>query len=811
MATLSRREFIAILSAAGAAAASSGWLVSRLFAMVEEGTIPPPRGPGVEQWIPSLCRLCPASCGIRVRLVDGLPVGLEGNSTNPVSRGGLCPAGLAGLQELVHPDRVRTPLRREGPRGSGRWAALSWEDALEEVGASLRRLRGEGRPEAFAVLERGDSPLTRFWIERTLQTYGSPNLLVDETGEPWRVALAYAADAARDPAPDLAHSDFILSFGHELFETDGHPVWQSQVWGALRAPTEAPAVTMAYVGPRLSPSAIRADMRVAVRPGTEATLALGLVYVLILEDLVNRSFLEHWTSGYGRPEGESTSETEGFEDFVRRHYYPERVSRITGATTREIFRLGRAFGSARRQVALVGPTALSGARGLATAMAVLALNAAVGSIGRSGGYVAPGSAPFDLPAALKLDDVARRGLSMPRVDGAGRATLPLVRQSAANLVRNLAARKPYPIEVLLIHGVNPVHEWPEAKAVEVALASVRLVVAVGPVPDETARAADLVLPEASFLETWQLIPAGEAIPFDYAGLQQPAVKPLYQSRSFEDMWFDLARNLGAPVSASVPEGTYERWIPVAAAGLYRSGRGTIASDLFRERIADFMERRGWQAPGPESASAFWNELKRSGSWVDGRQSEPSPETILGPNAPRLHFFPSRLHRDLETLTGSPLPRAALYTGISERENGEEPSSPSGRDRPFQLLLFDTNTLWSGRTAGTPLMLEMAGFREDIAWDTWLLIHPEAARINRIEEGGRVRIETTAGRVVVRARLSVTVPRDAVAMPRGLGHRHFGQFATGVGANPMELIPARAHPWTGAFVLETRCRLAPAGA
>ncbi|MEK7329425.1 MAG: molybdopterin-dependent oxidoreductase, partial [Candidatus Eisenbacteria bacterium] len=372
-----------------------------------------------------------------------------------------------------------------------------------------------------------DSPLTRYWLERVLRAYGSPNLLVDATAEPWRSAWAYVAGAARQPAPDLADSDFVLSFGHELLETDGHPVWQTKTWGRLRAPTAARQATAGYVGSRLSPTAIHADLRVAVHPGTENVLALGLVSILILEDLVDRSFLERWTSGFhDRAEGSG----EDFEAYVRNRFGPEEVSRITGAQVSEIFRLGRAFGTSRRPVALVGPGALPGPAGLATAMSVIALNLAVGSVGRSGGYVAAGDAPLDLQPPPPPDDVARRGLASARVDGAGWATLPVVQQSPAGLAANLAARRPYPLDVLLVHGVNPVHEWPGEKAVEEALGAVGLVAVMGTVADETARVADLILPETSFLEAWQILPPAGGIPLDYAGLQQPVLEPLYQSR-----------------------------------------------------------------------------------------------------------------------------------------------------------------------------------------------------------------------------------------------------------------------------------------
>jgi len=305
--------------------------------------------------VPTLCRLCPAACGIRVRLVDGLPVGVEGNRSHPVSAGGLCPAGLAALQELVHPDRLRTPLRRDGPRGSGRWTAISWDEALDQVADALKRLRAERRPQALAVLERGDSPLTGFWVRRVLRAFGSPNLSVVGHPEAWRSAWTYVAGAPRPPAPDLAGSDFILSLGHELFETEGHPVWQSKVWGRLRDPVATRAVTLAYAGPRISPSAARADLRLAIRPGSEGILALGLVGILAIEGLLDRSFIERWTRGYDDRADGVFGARGGFESFVRTRFHPEEVSRQTGVPASQLFRLGRAFGTARRPVAPRAP------------------------------------------------------------------------------------------------------------------------------------------------------------------------------------------------------------------------------------------------------------------------------------------------------------------------------------------------------------------------------------------------------------------------------------------------------------------------
>jgi anaerobic selenocysteine-containing dehydrogenase len=806
MTSISRRKFFATLAGAGAAAAGGGWLAERLWALVQEGAVRAPRGAGVETWVPSLCRLCPAGCGVRVRLVDGLPVGLRGNRTHPVTRGGLCPAALSGLQELVHPDRLRTPMRRVGPRGSGQWSAVSWEDALEQIAAALRGLRAQGRPEDFAVVARPDSRLTLFWLERVLGAYGSPNLILDETPAVWRAAWSAVAGSARLPAVDLANADFILSFGHELFETDGHPVWQARVWGQLRAPTAARPAQLAWVGTRISPSAARADLRLAIPPGQEAVLALGLAHILLLEDLVDREFLERWTSGWVATAGAAASAGPGFEELVRERFTPEEVSRRTGVPVSELFRLGRAFGNAQRPVALAGPAVLRGEDGLTVALAVLALNLVAGAVGRPGGYVAAGEAPLALPPAPVADAVAARGLAAARADGAGTRTLNAVGNSPARWIASLGETPTRPPGVLLVHGVDPLHEWPGRDAVAAALARAELLVAMVRVPGDTAGQADLLLPETSPLEAWGLLSSSPGLPFDYAGLQQPAVEPLFESRSFEDAWFDLARRVGGPAAAAVPPGSFSDWLPEATAGLFAAGRGTLAGSDFDERVAEFMEARGWKSAWPTNPAGFWEALRSAGAWVDFPRSERSPAELLGPGVERFAFWPAGLLEDLARLTGAPLAPPALYAGIG-------PSAPADAAEatafPLRLLLFDTNTLWAGRTVRTPLLLEMTGHREDIAWDSWVEIHADTAARLGIGEGDRVRLESADGSLLTRAHVGQKVPPDVVAMPRGLGCRDNGRFARGLGANPLTLLSARPEPLTGAMATSARVRVVAA--
>jgi anaerobic selenocysteine-containing dehydrogenase len=133
-----RREFVAGLGGFGVGVGFGGvshWLP---LAPPETG---PDWAPGREQLVPSTCLLCPSHCGIRGRVVDGQLVRIEGNPLHPVSQGGLCPKGYAGIQLLYHPARLRGPMERTGPPGSGQFRPISWEDALDRVTRALGDLR----------------------------------------------------------------------------------------------------------------------------------------------------------------------------------------------------------------------------------------------------------------------------------------------------------------------------------------------------------------------------------------------------------------------------------------------------------------------------------------------------------------------------------------------------------------------------------------------------------------------------------------------------------------------------------------------
>src|SRR5690242_9231995 len=140
---MKRRTFLQLSGMTAASAALSGCQSAneKLIPYL----IPPDEGvtPGTANYYASSCRFCPAGCGILVRVSEGRAKKIEGNPAHPVNRGKLCAMGQAVLQELYHPDRVPQPLKRSGPRGSGQFTRISWEEALDLLTGQLKVLQRE--------------------------------------------------------------------------------------------------------------------------------------------------------------------------------------------------------------------------------------------------------------------------------------------------------------------------------------------------------------------------------------------------------------------------------------------------------------------------------------------------------------------------------------------------------------------------------------------------------------------------------------------------------------------------------------------
>lgn len=720
--------------------------------------------PGAEQWTAGVCRQCGAGCGILVRTmagerettVNGERVRLsvrqakkiEGNPDHPVNRGRLCARGQAALQVLYNPDRVKTPLKRVGPRGSGHFQPASWDEALELVAARLKELREQDEPHTLLFLTGALQGQTATVIERFLRAFGSPNLIrhdvfaPDPVREANRLTMGYDAYAALD----LERTNYVLSFGAGFLETYLSPVRYSRGFGHMRQGRPGHRGKVVQIEPRFSLTAANADEWVPAKPGTEGALALAMAHVIVQEGLYDKEFVSRSSEGF-----------EDFRRFVEENYPPDRVASLADVDAARIRRIAREFATHRPALALAGDAATAHTNGLFTAVAVTGLNALVGAVSTSGGIFFHAPPPLRPLPSVTLDDVARQGLARAPLGGAPRSTLTLIEQ--------LLLSQPYLPRVAFIYETNPVFTLPEAAKTKEALDRIPFIVSFSPFLDETAVLADVILPDHAPLESWT-----DAIPISGTGravfgIGQPIVQPLYDTRSTPDVLIQLAKALGGSVAASFPWESYSDVLKTVAQGLFAARRGSIVAEDF---------------------DAFWDQLVTKGGWWD--DAVPSPTAFQTPSG-KFEFVIGR--------KGS---------GIPEMETEPEFAGDES-DYPFYLIVYPSVAFGDGRGANQPWLQEMPDPMTTACWGTWVEINPKTAERLGVKENDLVWIESPHGKIQAPVLLYPGARPDTLHIPVGQGHEAYGRYAQHRGVNPMKILAPLREPRTGSLAwAATRVRI-----
>jgi len=540
-----RRSFLALSigGAAGTTLSPLPWKLTDDMSIWSQGWpwVPVPAD-GRVHYEKSTCTLCPGGCGIKVRMIDDRPVKIEGQPDHPVNQGGICLLGAAGLQFLYGPSRIRTPLMRVGKRGRGKWTPISWDAALTEVAQKLGALRDDGRPEGLACISGNDRGTVPSLLKRFTTAFGSPNFIGPSSAQHAMEKAVQTMTGVNGPVGfDVEHADFIISFGSGLLDGWGSPVRMFQLMSG-RKERNAQVVQIDF---RMSNTAAKADHWVAVNPGTEGVLALGLAHVIIAKSLYNQVFIDQFAAGF-----------DTFKKVVMADYTPEKVAEITGTLPEVVTALAEKFSQAEQPLALCGRGRGMMPGGLSESMAVLALNALMGNINSDGGLrLLPDPAYVFWPDA-EMDKIAQTGNETPRVDGAG-ADLVDSGSLPNRFFHRLGTDSVSVPDILFVAEANPLYTLHDTDAVKMALDRIPFIVSFSPYWDETAQNADLILPNHTFLERFEDVPSPAGFTHPFIGLNRPVVAPRYNTRHLGDTIINLARRLTGTVAGSFKWDNYE--------------------------------------------------------------------------------------------------------------------------------------------------------------------------------------------------------------------------------------------------------------
>ena len=571
---LTRRNFLAWagLGAVGAVACEGFGIRDGELEIQSSVRLPEDLVRGNDNWYASLCRTCPSCEGIVVRVMEGRAKMIQGNPYFPTNEGKIHARCEGGLQALYHPDRIPTPMRRSGPRGSGEFLPVNW--LPEGMDRLKNALRANGRSSVMVTAPlRGHMAVL---ADKFATAIGGERLGFEAIdNNTYRAAIKNVFDQDSLPDLDLENSQFILSFGADFLSTWVSPTRFGRGYGEFRQGENRDRGMFYQIDSRFSMTAANADKWLPVRPGWEGYIALSLAQVIVSEGL--------------QADGVDVDALLGGSPEILNPFRPEVVADLAGLTSEmtggnhpaEFLKdLARKFAASQPSIAIGGGSAGAQSNGLFNLEAIYALNHLVGSAGKTGGLKFNPASPWaDVPNAStagSLDDWMR--------------VTEQIRSGQTKL--------------LLLHGADPVHGLPDSLRLKEAIAEADdlFVVSFSPFLDDTSALADLILPDRVSLEDWGDDISEPGPGYQVVGLQQPVVNPLFDldPLSFPDVLLAVAQELGK--ESALPWANYKAMLREGSDALFELNRGSIEAG---------------------SADEFWNNMLRRGGWWDEGRSGPS--------------------------------------------------------------------------------------------------------------------------------------------------------------------------------------------
>ncbi|MCL1799348.1 MAG: molybdopterin-dependent oxidoreductase [Eggerthellaceae bacterium] len=497
------------------------------------------------------CHFCGYLCAFEAVVEEGRVVDLRCDPTRyPYDENTLrgCRRWRMNLAVLDDPKRVNHPLRRVGERGAGEWERITWDEALDEIAARLRTLVDEHGPQTLASAIGG--PHASYWpLHRFMNLLGSPNNMgigqICWNPRIWMdvAAFGWTVEADIDPA----HTEALFIWGTNPAESDNSAFWRS----LLRVARSD--ISLVVIDPRRTQVAAKADLWLPVRPGTDATLALGLIQVIIAEGLIDHDFVTRWCFGFE----ELAAQAQG--------YTPAYVAETCGLDPDDVVRAARIFGQAAA-AALVSGRGIDqcGAQVAPTHRAITCLRAITGNVDKPGSCVLAERSDFTpevelemsawLPEAQKAFCLNTPYTPLQCYDGYARMnalterfgrSLPMRYLASAHpdlVLRAMLEGDPYPVRALFVEATNPLLTYADTHRVFRALASLDLLVVLEYYLTPTASMADYVLPAAGAIERPVFQVHGGVANIGYGG--PAAVEPLYERRTDYDFFRELGLRFG---------------------------------------------------------------------------------------------------------------------------------------------------------------------------------------------------------------------------------------------------------------------------
>jgi thiosulfate reductase/polysulfide reductase chain A len=477
----------------------------------------------------SICGMCVARCPIEVTVENGRVAWLRGNPHDKALGESMCARGAAAIPFEYDDERPQTPLIRTGARGAGGWRRASWDEALDYIADKLRETAAEFGARGIALSDRGGpfTDLTRGFV----QALGSPNYFDHDSScaRNTNNAIRSLTGLGRGAIGfDIKNAKHLVLWGRNMAESIKVKE-AKEFMGALDR-----GMRCTYIDPRVSTTACKATRYWQIRPNSDYALNLAIIHEVLKQEIYDKDFVARHVSGM---------------DYLReavKDATPEWQEPHTGISAAELRAFVREIAEDAPQVIFhTGWMTARHKQSFYVSRTALILNALMGSIDVKGGIV----------IAKTPEDVGRKGLKKlidrspkvtePRADGAG-TTHPQwdpVAGIAHQMYRAMETGEPYPVRAYIVYRHDPLTCMPDPPALQKALDKLKLLVAIDVNFSETAWYADVILPEATYLERANILAQNNGGRPNF-GMRDQALAPRFDSRPAWWIFREILRRMG---------------------------------------------------------------------------------------------------------------------------------------------------------------------------------------------------------------------------------------------------------------------------
>ncbi|MFM8608852.1 MAG: molybdopterin-dependent oxidoreductase [Burkholderiaceae bacterium] len=469
---------------------------------------------------------CPDTCSLLTTVENGVAVKVQGNPAHPMTDGVLCTKVSRYTERTYHPDRVLTPLKRSGPKGSGQFVPVSWDEALSDIATRLKAIAARDPqailPYSYAGtmgLVQGESIAARFF-HRLGASLLDRTICATAGGE----AMAYTLGGKLGMKMEgFAQAKLILIWGSNSIASNLH-FWR------IAQQAKRDGAKLVCIDPRKSETAEKCHEHIALLPGTDAALALALMHELITHDWLDHDYIAQHTLGWAQLRERALQ------------WPPERAAQVCGVPVEQLKQLARDYGNAggtTKPAAIRLNYGMQRVRGGGNAArAIACLPALVGAWRHAGGGVLlSNSARFPVDrATLQRPDLLRVALGdrAPRTINMSTIGDDLLRESSPAFGPK--------VEAVVVYNSNPVAVAPESAKVARGFAREDLfTVVLEHFRTDTADHADYILPATTQLEHWDI---HAAYGHTDVLLNRPAIAPVGQSKPNTQIFRELAARMG---------------------------------------------------------------------------------------------------------------------------------------------------------------------------------------------------------------------------------------------------------------------------